>query len=430
MANLIKTSNGLLFYDDFSTNTLIWTLSPSDKDCLTFGDDGLKIQHNDSYISYTMVEPEVDEYSCIVKLDHTPLDEKDIAGILIISNTQDYAECQSYLATASSAIGNGGQNISIDSLGEVFVEYTIDDGSGSSGLGSGGTTTGTSGSSPDVSFVDTIYKYLKFNKVNNTYAFYASPDGFNWITVGNVKYQHCGGIGLFLYATDNPDVIDKSHCIFNYFCLYNSKFLSFSNIDLAYEFEIIDGNGNIIIRSDVSTDIPIISRSKKLCLINTNTLPMPILNPRIRIFEKDNYINTISEHELGENIFGGDSFSLTHDIRVFIDNVEVDQMNLYDLGKFKGEQFIKLDIYNHEDYVLSNLTVKVIRYSEYYGGEEQVMIAKYDEAESAELVYSKQVTIDQLNPTEGKSVFVKLVDKPIQDFYMTANAFRFKIIIE
>ena len=29
MANLIKSANGLLFYDDFSEKTLMWTLTPS-----------------------------------------------------------------------------------------------------------------------------------------------------------------------------------------------------------------------------------------------------------------------------------------------------------------------------------------------------------------------------------------------------------------
>ena len=52
MANLMKTQNGLLFYDDFSEKTLMWTLSPSDANCLSFGDKGLRMVHNRRYCSY------------------------------------------------------------------------------------------------------------------------------------------------------------------------------------------------------------------------------------------------------------------------------------------------------------------------------------------------------------------------------------------
>ena len=69
MANLIKSETGLLFYDDFSEKTLMWTLSPSDAICLSFGDEGLQMKHNNKYCSYTITEPSADEYSCIIKLD-------------------------------------------------------------------------------------------------------------------------------------------------------------------------------------------------------------------------------------------------------------------------------------------------------------------------------------------------------------------------
>ena len=77
MSNLVKTQDGLLFYDDFSDKSLMWTLSPSDANCLSFGDNGLRMIHNKKYCSYTITEPAVDEYSCIVKLDHIPFNFDD-----------------------------------------------------------------------------------------------------------------------------------------------------------------------------------------------------------------------------------------------------------------------------------------------------------------------------------------------------------------
>ena len=109
MANLMKTQNGLLFYDDFSERTLMWTLSPSDANCLSFGDKGLRMSHNRRYCSYTITEPAVDEYSCIVKLDHIPFNFTDIAGVLVLSSNKEYAECQTYLATGPSELTNSSQ---------------------------------------------------------------------------------------------------------------------------------------------------------------------------------------------------------------------------------------------------------------------------------------------------------------------------------
>ena len=175
-----------------------------------------------------------------------------------------------------------------------------------------------------------------------------------------------------------------------------------------------------------------LSRSNKDCLINTTTLPMPLLNAKIRVYPKGYYENTVFEFELGEKVYGGDIFTLEKDIRLYIDNQEIDQSQLYDIGTFyHGSYYIKMDVHNHEDYILNDVKVKVIKYSEYYGGEEAVGIALYDENHiESELEYKKQVIIDKIRPSEGKSVFIKLIDKPFQDFYKTANSYRFKIIIE
>jgi hypothetical protein len=135
MSKINKTNSGLLFFDDFSEKTLMWTQSPSDIDCVSFGDKGLQIQHNNSYITYTIIEPELDEYSCVVHLDHVPFNEGDIAGVIVMSTAKDYAECQSYMAHEPSEIFNRDipttdeinlmiTNILNDRM-DNYVEYTI-----------------------------------------------------------------------------------------------------------------------------------------------------------------------------------------------------------------------------------------------------------------------------------------------------------------
>ena len=437
MANLTKTQNGLLFYDDFSEKTLMWTLSPSDANCLSFGDKGLQMKHNRRYCTYTITEPAVDEYSCIVKLDHVPFNFDDIAGVLVFSTNKEYAECQTYLATGPSELTNSEQfednvrNI-IDMVmtDNNYVQYTVDDEELSDvvipedNTNSDSTQVGT--------FIDTIYKYIKINKNKYKYIFYASANSYDWIEVGNIRFADSGVIGFFIYGTEDKALIENSHCYFNDFALFSSKYLIISGISRNYEMEIIDGNNHIVIRTDMIEYQYMISRSNRECLMNTTSMPMPLLNARLRVYPKGDYDKTIYDFKLGEKVYGGDTFTLERNIGIYINNQEIDQTQLYDIGTFyHGSYYIRVDIRNREDYILDNVVVKVIKYSEYYGGEEAVAIALYNENQAeSELEYHKQVVIDEIRPSEGKSIFMKLVDKPLQDFYKTANSYRFKIIVE
>lgn len=440
MTNLMKTQNGLLFYDDFSEKTLMWTLSPSDANCLSFGDKGLRMNHNRRYCSYTITEPAVDEYSCIVKLDHIPFDFSDIAGVLVLSSNKEYAECQTYLATGPSELTNSSQfETDIQNLIDItiasnnLVQWTENDEQlpDINSL----TTINTDSDITTVSvnnFIDTIYKYIKINKVKHKYIFYASTNSYDWIEAGNVSFADSGVIGFFIYSTEDQELIDNSHCYFNNFALFSSKYITITGVNRIYDMEIIDGNNQVVLRTDMIEYQHIISRSNQECLINTTTLPMPILNARLRAYPKGYYETTAFEFDLGEKVYGGDGFTLEKDIRLYINNKEIDQTQLYDMGTFyHGSYYVRLEVHNHEDYILNDVKVRVLKYSEYYGGEEPVGVALYSENQlESELEYKKQVVIDEIRPSEGKSIFIKLIDKPVQDFYKTANSYRFKIIVE
>ena len=436
MANLTKTRSGLLFYDDFSEKTLMWTLSPSDAICLSFGDEGLQMKHNNKYCSYTITEPSADEYSCIIKLDHKPYNYQDIAGVLILSTNKEYAECQTYLATGPSELTNA-QQLQDDI--KNYVDYIMQDNNYIKWSENDEDTSDVSSATEENEnnlqvngFIDTIYKYIKINKNKYKYIFYASEDGFNWIEVGNVKFADSNVIGFFIYGTNDKELISNSHCYFKEFAIYSSKYLEIQGLDKLYDAEIVDDNGNILLRTDSSQYQHMINRTNKKCLINTTTMPMPVINPMIRIYEKGCYSTTIQQFYLNDKIYGGDVYSLERDIRLYINNTEINQSEIYDLGTFfYGSYYVKLDVHNHEDYIVSDIKIKVIKYSEYYGGEEPVGVALYSEDYSEdELEYSKEVIIDEIRPSEGKSIFIKLMDIPVQDFYKTANSYRFKIMIE
>ena len=441
MAKLNKTNSGLLFKDDFTEKTLMWTLSPSDANNVFFGDNGLQMKHNKRYVTYTIVEPSVDEYSCIVKIDHIPVNYDDIAGVLVMSTVKDYAECQTFLATGPSELVNSEQvnldieNMIKDAIADNVVTYsinadnTIDDNTQAptSSAHIHGASVDT-----DAPFVDKIYRYIKFTKNKYKYMFWASEDGNEWIEVGNVKFDNSGVIGFFIYGTEDKEILDNSHCFFKSFVLYNSKYITFEGIDRKYEVEIFDENGNIIMRTDDTKYMYNINRSNKQILFNSTSTSLPIKNGILRIFPKNNYKQTISQFNLGEEVYGGDSFTLERDIRLFIDKTELKPTELYDLGTFyRGSYFVKIDVHNNEDYILHDVTLKVLKYSEYYGGEEEIALALHLEGKSeSELVYSKRVIIPEIKPSESKSVFMKLMDKPSQGLFDTGNAYRFKILIE
>ena len=153
---------------------------------------------------------------------------------------------------------------------------------------------------------------------------------------------------------------------------------------------------------------------------------MPFENIRLVILQNK---EIIYEYEIPE-LIGGDKYSYWYDIKVCIDNQELNQEELFDLGTFyHHEQTIRVDIYNQEEYELENLKVSVTSYSPYYDGNETIGVSLYDENEE-NYSFSDVVTIPNIQPTEGKSILIKLTDKIMQNFYKKAGAYRFKINIE
>lgn len=432
MAKINKVNNGLIFYENFSEKTLLWTLSPSDSDCVSFGENGLQMKHTNNYTTYTIVEPSMDEYSCIVELDHIPHNLKDIAGILVMSNTKEYAECQSFMALGPSEMTNAEiVNVDVERmvnnyLNDSYVQWSIDPELENDETTSTKETFKDINAISELEYQDTLYKYIKFTKTKYKYVFWASNDTKTWIEIGNVKFSDSGVIGFFIYGTDDEEILNNSHCFFKSLAIYNNRYIRIHRINRTLDMELCNEDGTILLRTDNSAFTHIFSRSNEECIINTMAMPMPIKNPTLRVYEKGNYENTLGTYSLGDYIYGGDEFILERDMKLFIDHQEINSLELYNLGTFyNGSHYIKLDIYNNDNFTFKNVKVKVLKYSEYYAGEETIQIALYDD-----LKYSKELIIDEIAPSEGRSILLKLMDKPIQNFYSVANDYRFKIFIE
>lgn len=457
MSEIKKSVDGLLFYEDFSDpSSLMWTLSPSYMtEVLEFGakgpvvtEKGLRIRHSGKYITYTINEPvDTDEYACIVDLHHVPISFEDIGGVIVLSNNNHYAECQTYLATGSSEVGNSKyfyQDIQemIDvTLDNKYVTYKFDD----INIDDHGDTPGEivdPSENPENynpfspgPYKDKVYRYIKFYKIRYKYFFYASTDGFTWINVGSVAFEQSSVIGLFLYGyEEDSNLVRDGFFKCNTFAIYSSKYINIHGIDTLKEFEL-SSNGKILLRTDNTEFLLLGSRSNKTTLINTTSLPMPIENAHIRVYDKEDYSMTYAEYDLG-TVYGGDEFIITTDLRVFIDNsdvrTEVKTNQMFDLGSFyHGSNYIKMYIHNYDTEPADNITLQVNRYSIYYGGEEEVKIALYeDNLPMHSLSFYKKIKIERIQPSEGVTVYIKLTERPVQDYFMTANEYRFKIIME
>lgn len=426
MPKLNKTESGLLLYEDFKQSSLIWTPSPNNYQDIEFGEDGLRIRHSDLYKTITLEEPE-GNFSFMCKINHKPIDADDIGGVIIMSNDTFYAECQSYVATKPSYITNANQTEDqiidfINKFLEKYVEYSIEDDEGiypSTSTSNSGSTS-SSGGSNSSSFVDVMYPYIKFTKLNSRYTFWASTDCVNWIEVGNTELADSNRVGFFLYSFEKDTT--NSNFYVEYAVLYNNNYVIIDNIKENQDIELRTQDGALIY--DMNSNP--VKRKNNQIFIDTTLLKMPFENIRLVVLQNK---KIIYEYEIPE-LIGGDKYSYWYDIKVCIDNHELNQEELFDLGTFyHHEQTIRVDIYNQEEYELENLKISVTSYSPYYDGNETIGVSLYDENEE-NYSFSDVVTIPNIQPTEGKSILIKLTDKIMQNFYKKAGAYRFKINIE
>ena len=312
-----------------------------------------------------MQEPD-DPYCLTVQLEHNPVNKNDIGGVIVLSKTDDYVECQTYLADAPSSIQNHANNIKLD-LDDIYVRYSFD------GQDESGEESDSSFSDDDegyVGYVDTIYKFIRMLKYNNgMYQFYASSDGEDWIEVGSHTFfekQNKNSIGIFLYGTNDHQILKNGKFVVNEFSLFKNPYIIINGINFLYDFEIIDNFDNkVILRSDNPNAL--INRNVNKIEINTNNLKLPIYNGKLRVYSKLSYEVTIAEYDLGDCTIGGDVFNINYDIKLFIDGEEVDKATIYDLGTLFINSFRKdIVIYNNEDIDIDNIKVSIIPYSEYY----------------------------------------------------------------
>lgn len=440
MSTLTKQTHGIIYSEGFEEPSLIWSLSPSNLDCLRFEYDGLHILHSKKYVMYTMQESD-DPYCLIAEIEHTPIHTDDIAGIIVFSNTNDYAECQTYLSDSPSNMSNYGSNIGPNyDFGSEYVRYSFDDDNdGSEEQSDPSSHDEENEDSIEYKLKHGIYRFLRMIKYNNEsnflYQFFASIDGIEWIEVGSTTFKTKNQIGFFLYATREQSLLQNGKFVIKNLNIYKNPYITIHGISNSYDFEIFDENYNSILKSDIVPWSNFISRYGNRVEINTNSMYLPIKNGHLRIYSKADYSSTIAEYDLDNYTFGGDIFNINYDIKLYDGLEEIDPGIIHELGTLFTDSFKKqIYVHNNEDFDLSNIKVSIIPYSEYFTGSEVVKMAIYDgnimEEHPKAYEYNNTIIINKLDAHSSIELVLKLSEIPKQDFYSVANNYRFRISIE
>lgn len=442
MPALNKLISGLILDETFTKNSMIWTPSPEGFNGFYFSSKGMRMVYTKTYKTYTIQEPQEDYmFSC--KIDHVPLNAKDICGVIVMRDNEDYIECQSYIAKRHSYVTNldtNNQEIAqtvnniIDGLNlDRFVTYQVDDGKEvwpNQKEWDTPPSTGTTSGSKNDTFEDVLYSYIRVVKKNNIYTFFASTDGKKWIEVGNSALSDSHRIGFFMHELgddmceyDNGVLTEKgSHFYVKNAQFYAGNLISIRNVPADATVQLVQGSTII-----TETGRNNVSRVDNDIFIDATTIYDRTLwsSPQLRLLTggKAYYYTNFA-------IYPGDIYEFSYKILVSINGMTIPQDKLFMLdGFYDHDQVIRIDFLNQEEVTLKNIHVRISAYSVYYEGNETLGISLYDENEIEYNFNNKVVTIDEMKPSEGKSVMIKLTDKIIQDYYKKEGQYRFKLDI-
>lgn len=145
MLNL--TSNGLLFSEDFASQNPLWIITPNIEEAYEYLDNCVRLKAIDSKVCLSINLPSEDYYMIDAEINHNPKYEFDLAGLIIMSSTDNNIEIQNYY---------DGNNLS---KGD--------------------------------------FKYIRIMYENSSFTFFASRDKTIWNEVGNATLVNANRIGFF-----------------------------------------------------------------------------------------------------------------------------------------------------------------------------------------------------------------------------------------
>ena len=334
-----KIKNGVIYNDDFSKNSLVWTITPQDSSRFNFSSDGLTLKHGENPILVTMPLHfnEENKFCATIDFTHKPTIENDIASVCILADDNEYIECQSYFDSSKTTEDN--------------------------------------------------YRYIRIIGDNYLYTFYKSNDMITWNEVGNGILENSNRLGFKLQGNDTDNSSD--------FIIKNIQISS----DNYVEVRNVNTNINTLTFKDDNskiTEIPYKIICNKI-IFDVTEIP---INVKGTIIGKQNDLMVLNE---SLDMFGGNIYGRTHDISLYIDgqlvgNEEVDLGTF-----IQADNFIECTLTNESDEIyLLDKRLSILLYNPLTKGYKDVNIAlkEMNELDIENLDYKKQIYIDIIKPNE------------------------------
>lgn len=424
MAKLEKDLSGLLLYEDFKEQNLIWLPSPDNYNNINFTQSGLEITHSDMYKTITIQKPDEDNFIFSCKINHTPIDKFDIGGVIIISDKKTYIECQSYLANEESYITNADRyeevlKGEIEKYIDHFVTYSIISDTGV--IPDDGVIDDPDPTHPEEPFYDETYPYIRVICHGVTYSFFASTDNINWVELGSGVLD-ANRIGFFLYSHDENEELTPFYV--EHAAIYKSNYIIINNVPSDCIVEATTTRDGYIDTLFSERNV-FVKRKNNQVYIDTSLIECPIDDVTLNL--KKN--NEVILYQTFNQIVGGDIFTMWYDIDMYIDQQKINPNELYDLGMFINEvTYVRVDLFNNEEFNVTNIQVELKKYSDYYVGDENIGIAVYEQGKT-DYVFKDKIIIDRIDSFESQSFVIGLTNRLSYDFYNMVNDKRFKILL-
>ena len=219
MNYLNKIVHGNLLEDNFTSLSMAWELSPNIPGLIIENENSIELLHGDEN-SYLLIDEPENEYTFCVKLNHEPTLMSDIAGVIIMSDKDNYIEVQSY-----------------------------DDDK------------------------DNLYSQIKIDKKNNKYLVYAKREKDSlWQYIGGSTLMDVTKIGFFVKGTPNEQ---NSNLKIESVLFDRSTLIGFDNITENYYIELYDEENNLKAAKRQSSNLRL--------FIDTKVLETPLKNYKIII---------------------------------------------------------------------------------------------------------------------------------------------------
>lgn len=255
MANIIKSSSGLLFaeeaWDDLS---LLWDLSPNYPSRVALASDSISLLPGTDRFELLIPAPLENGYVFQSKVEYSPVTELQKAG-----NT-------------------------LKSVTDTSVDFEI--------------------CGDDVITCDYTKISISQNYILNAKA---SADGILWKDYGNSKITNMNYIGYYIEAGEDTDVPIK---VYN--ChLYRNNTVTINNFDRTNLIKLFDSTG-----TEVTDKFSIKKKNSQMCIDGTNLL-FPIDYLKVQVLDRTTGI-VYHESELTD-IYGGDIYEYNYNIEFYID---------------------------------------------------------------------------------------------------------------